>query len=1046
MSGLAVRSYVKWAVDPNSFQKAQAQYNGHLASLQKQGVDSTKKSNESIIAQHRQFVGQMNSVQEQANKKLKSRTKRIAQEVAASAKIAMAAQHGYKGTLTKSGELNKRYKMDAKAYEQALKRMEVANKGFVARTKSLGHSLKEGQAFDAGGFSGLDARARADIIDTQRLHVNTIGKTAKGYQENLSILRQAETVHRRMLRVEKDRDVTIAKANKLKSISLKIQNRLLAVNTAAMREQLQLQMRMNMAFDSAVQHVGGGLVNAFMASGIAIMSFHFKLQALVDTFQQFEKELMNAQSIFQTTNEVLFSLSDEIVNFGTRYGISLGTAAEGLYTLASAGLSATDSQEVLANTLKLSMAVQGDHDTIAKLTTQTIFGFGLQMSESAELTDKFAHAINMSLIEYQDLASAVKFAMPFFVSTGQNVDQLLGSLQVLTNRALEAGIAGRGLRQALAEFAQHAEDSEAAFRKMGVEIMDSEGNFKMLTEIAREFSDAMGPAASDVELMTTLLQDLNVRGATAFVHLVQNVDEFEGAVNDLQNSAGSATRMAEIQQQSLANQIQVVKNALMAPFLLSDKMSVANGEMNTFSTILKEVTNDFEAFFLETMPDGTRVLTENGIVMRDMVIQGLRELVTLLKNVMTAFDSNKITAESLTGTLHALFIPINMLSKIFGFFGADLLGAALAFKMMNAVIPITQINTMALTAATETLAMAETAQTLAAEQQAAADMATVNIKQQKVLMIQQEVGAENQSLRTKQMSIAATIQGTKAQRVDNATQLKGTITKKQADLAELTHIQTKKGATFAVLAKINANKFENDANLRSALTTQLQNNSELRLMHTKKGAIFVVQKNAAVTELDTAAKMRNATAAFAQMAAQMGANAAMMGGFMLMQKGGKTMQAFGTILFALSGAMMAFAVAKQFMLSGPNLGKAVLAGAIMMAFFGNVMNAAMKPPKMEEFTPSTMDMGGLIYDTGRRPNRDMPDGVSALGSRHFPVMVEPGETIISKTQNMLNPTLGSGITLNIQGDIVTNDADEFAERVAVALPEALRKVNDIGGI
>ena len=39
---------------------------------------------------------------------------------------------------------------------------------------------------------------------------------------------------------------------------------------------------------------------------------------------------------------------------------------------------------------------------------------------------------------------------------------------MLTNRALEAGIAGRGLRQALAEFAQHADDNAAAFRKMGV--------------------------------------------------------------------------------------------------------------------------------------------------------------------------------------------------------------------------------------------------------------------------------------------------------------------------------------------------------------------------------------------------------------------------------------------------------------------------------------------------------------------------------------------------------------------------------------------------
>jgi hypothetical protein len=57
--------------------------------------------------------------------------------------------------------------------------------------------------------------------------------------------------------------------------------------------------------------------------------------------------------------------------------------------------------------------------------------------------------------------------------------------------------------------------------------------------------------------------------------------------------------------------------------------------------------------------------------------------------------------------------------------------------------------------------------------------------------------------------------------------------------------------------------------------------------------------------------------------------------------------------------------------------------------------------------------------------------------------VEPGESIVSKTQTMLG---GGGITLNIGGDIVTSDADDFAERIAVALPEALRRHNDIGGI
>ena len=57
-------------------------------------------------------------------------------------------------------------------------------------------------------------------------------------------------------------------------------------------------------------------------------------------------------------------------------------------------------------------------------------------------------------------------------------------------------------------------------------------------------------------------------------------------------------------------------------------------------------------------------------------------------------------------------------------------------------------------------------------------------------------------------------------------------------------------------------------------------------------------------------------------------------------------------------------------------------------------------------------------------------------------MVEPGETIVPKTQNMLSG--GGGITLNIQGDINTNDAEDFAARVGDALPQALRHAQTNG--
>ena len=52
----------------------------------------------------------------------------------------------------------------------------------------------------------------------------------------------------------------------------------------------------------------------------------------------------------------------------------------------------------------------------------------MEANRAAEVTDKFAHAIQKSLIEYEDLSSAVKFALPFFTSTGQSLDQLLARI------------------------------------------------------------------------------------------------------------------------------------------------------------------------------------------------------------------------------------------------------------------------------------------------------------------------------------------------------------------------------------------------------------------------------------------------------------------------------------------------------------------------------------------------------------------------------------------------------------------------------------------
>ena len=912
MSAITVRANMRMLFDDNSANKMQSKYMARLSSLEKAASSKTNKLNKNLLAQHKQLTIGLQAENKAADKALENSKKQITEKVKKQAEQAMKALKPPK-SLMKTDKA--RYEKEYRLYDQTLKKMKTANEKFAKSAKALGAKARMGGTFSNATFMQNEAAMRKKLIALQQQEVTSLKKGTAERKAAGIILNQMIGSHK-MLSAEEEKNANIKrKNNALIRQSQMLTNKGIMQNNRLYKEQMALLGRINGALTSISMQMSGAFMGAIMASGIALMTFMFRLQSLISTFQEFEKELMNAQSIFQTTNDVLFSLSDEIVNFGTQYGISLTTASEGLYTLASAGLSASDSQEVLANTLKLSMAVQGDHDTIAKLTTQTIFGFGLEMSESAALTDKFAHAINMSLIEYQDLASAVKFAMPFFVSTGQNIDQLLGSLQVLTNRALEAGIAGRGLRQALAEFAQHAEDNTAAFRKMGVEIMNTDGSFKLLTEIAREFSEAMGPAASDVDLMTTLLEDLNVRGATAFVHLVQNVDEFEGAVGDLSNSAGSATRMAEIQQQSLANQIQVIKNALMAPFLLSDEVGRANGTMNTFGQQLHDIAAEFESFFVVRAEDGTAALTDMGIAMRDVVLQAVVELSDMIRELLITFSNMNGEGKGLSGMLHALMIPLRLVIKGINLLGENGLQALMMFKVMNSVLPITQAHTIANTFATLAAANAETTHAVASD------------------------------IKTKQLIV-----------VSNTTKM-------------------------------------------STMST------------------------------------------IAMTAAQLGSNAAMFAGIMLINKTSQAYKALGYILLAVAGAMMAYNIAKasgvEALKGGPGLLAAMVTGALTMAAFGAIMKSAMKPPPLDlpaDAAVPMADTGLRMYDMG---------GKASLGGRHFPVMVEPGETIVSKSKNMLG---GGGITLNIQGDIVTNDADDFAERISQALPEALRRQNDIGGI
>ena len=619
-----------------------------------------------------------------AGAKAVGRLRKLYGKLGKSAVASASAIKGMKSSIT-SGATKTKLFTNVSSDMKSAKDYENMMKNFVNLSERERKGVME--AFDARKL------ALAGMIEEAK----SKGKAGEAaivlYEEELRVIKLQENEFKHYHKVRTNADAEYAADHKKSTSKVKkatksvkeAQDNLNKINEMG----IHIQEKMIAGASAFVIEMKTNFIDALKESISILTAFYYKLNQNTQELIEFERELMNANSVFGVTRDELFTTGDTVVQFGQRFGLEMQNGATGLYQLASAGLSAAESMEVLTETLKLSMAVQGDHNTISKLVTQTLFGFDMEMNQAAIIADKFAFAIQKSLIEYQDLASAVKFALPFFTTTGQSIDQLLGALQVLTNRALEAGIAGRGLRQGLAELAESIGDNTARFREFGIEVTDAQGNMLQLTEIAANFSNVLQAGViNDTELLTTLIEDLNVRGATAFVHLVQASDEFTEAVEATANAGGQLDEMVRIQNESISAQIQILKNNVGLMFLWRDATYEGTEYLNAFhKAVLTTVESLREILVVER--DGVIVLTAFGEAIQKLAIEGIKEMRKMLDNVLPLLDKFVQIGALGVQVFKIYLIPIKLLIGILDKMGPTMAKVLISFHLMNKLLPIT---------------------------------------------------------------------------------------------------------------------------------------------------------------------------------------------------------------------------------------------------------------------------------------------------------------------------------------------------------------------
>ena len=252
-------------------------------------------------------------------------------------------------------------------------------------------------------------------------------------------------------------------------------------------------------------------------------------------------------------------LSAAAKEMGESTSYSAAQAASALNSLAQAGYTADESIERLPKTLALAKAGGLDLGSAAKIVTQSMASLQLSESDLDKLLDEMARTAQKSNTNIAELGEAIKGVGGTMNMAGQSVETMLTELGMLANAGVAASEAGTHLRNVMLALVKT--DVQKSLHDMGVEVTDSTGAIRDLSEIMTELAEATDGMTSGDKL--TLFGDLfNVRDLASVNALLNGTKgSMQALRSEIENSQGAASQMAQTMGDNLTGDITILKSA-----------------------------------------------------------------------------------------------------------------------------------------------------------------------------------------------------------------------------------------------------------------------------------------------------------------------------------------------------------------------------------------------------------------------------------------------------------------------------------------------------
>ncbi|MGN0014952.1 MAG: phage tail tape measure protein [Candidatus Gastranaerophilaceae bacterium] len=314
----------------------------------------------------------------------------------------------------------------------------------------------------------------------------------------------------------------------------------------------------------------------------------------IKTAGDFEQQMNNVSTLIDTNTESLDEMSKEVLKIGKTSPKALSDLTDGLYSIRSAGISASDQFKVLKGSEMLSVAGLSSTAEAVDVTTSAINAFNLKGKEADKIYNMFFKVVKYGKTNISDFAQGFGATAGVVAAAKIPLDEYSASIAAMTTSGVKASIAHTQIKAAIAGLSRGSKEQMAIFNQLGAksfsDLVEKSGGmvnaFNKINKVTGGNQARLIQLVGSVEAYNAIL---SLTGANNKVYLQ--------TLNDMRNGGDSLSEAYSKQADGLNNQMAIMKNNLQA---LSIKFGTALlPAIKATGEVINKVTGLFDK-----IPDG----------------------------------------------------------------------------------------------------------------------------------------------------------------------------------------------------------------------------------------------------------------------------------------------------------------------------------------------------------------------------------------------------------------------------------------------------------